>query len=109
MPSATIPALSRRTLSRLEAAEASEDNPHLACDRRISWITVLYAARGWPSPHVLATYQVLGLHPERVWPAMVERRKSQLGPYYEQFFGVDLPPRKGAASVREVTAMRQAA
>lgn len=105
------PALTRRILSRLEQAEASEPNPHLQCDYRIAWITVLYASRGYSSPHVCACYRVLGLHPARVWPAIVARRKARLGSLYEQFFGgcagvplefgqAQLPPKKPVVSVR---------
>lgn len=95
-----IPALSDRVLAHLEDAEAHEPNPHFRDDLRISWITVLNAARGAAEPHVAATYAVLGLHPSKVWPAIVARRKAQLGTLYEDFFGVSLPPKKPAQSVR---------
>lgn len=75
-----------RILSRLEVAEAREPNPHLACDYRIAWITVYFAARGDPQPDVAASYAVLGLYPQKVWPAIVARRKALLGPLYEDFY-----------------------
>lgn len=99
-----IPALARRVLARLERAEAYEVNPHLRDDYRISWITVLNAARGAAEPHVAATYAVLGLHPQKVWPAIVARRKAQLGPLYENFYGVSLPPKKPCRSEKRKTA-----
>jgi hypothetical protein len=104
-----------RILSRLVEAEAREPNPHLQTDYRIAWITVLYAWQEFSSPHVSAWYRVLGLHPERVWPAIVARRKALLGSHYEQFFGgcegessEALPPKKPAQSVR-ILPLRKAA
>ncbi len=95
-----ISAIARRVLSQLEDAERREINPHFQADIRIAWITVLGAARGELGAHRSATYAVLGLHPEKVWPAIVARRKSQLGSLYESFHGVQLPPKKPAQSVR---------
>ena len=92
--------LAERVLSQLKTAEAHESNPHFQDDIRIAWITVLRAWRGEQMPHVSATYAVLGLHPDKVWPAIVARRKWRLGSQYEEFFGVELPPKKPAASVR---------
>jgi hypothetical protein len=89
---------SRRVLRRLEQAEAREIDPHFGDDYRIAWITVLEAARGNPQPTVNATYRVLGLHPDRVWPAIIARRKALLGSYYEAFWGESLPPKKPAQS-----------
>jgi hypothetical protein len=100
------PALVRRILSRLEDAEAHEVNPHLQTDYRISWITVLRASRGELGAHRSASYAVLGLHPEKVWPAIVARRKAQLGGFYEEFFGGS--PKKPAQSVRVLPAVRVA-
>ena len=84
-------------MARLEIAELREANPHLQDDYRIAWITVLNAAQGVPEPHVAASYAVLGLHPLKVWPAIVERRKALLGPLYVD---ESLPPKKPAESVR---------
>jgi len=104
MPSARTSPLPRHILSRLEAAEARELDPHFQADYRIAWITVLRASRGERIPHVSATYAVLGLHPEKVWPAIVERRKALLGA------GVvwnEAAPKKSVESVR--VAYRRAA
>ena len=102
LPSA-LPQFSSRVLSRLERAEWHEPNPHFRDDYRIAWIAVLRAARGWAIPHVTATYAVLGLHPEKVWPAIVERRKFLLGAAYfqnqEKVLGAQLPPKKPVRSV----------
>jgi hypothetical protein len=108
--------LAERILARLEEAESHELNPHFQSDLRIAWITVLRAERGQMIPHISATYAVLGLHPERVWPAIVARRKAQCGAYYEVFYpgdsvnfvgdlsldglSQDLPPKKPVQSVR---------
>lgn len=99
MPSAPADHFSNRVLCYLERAEASEENPHHQCDMRIAWITVRLADRGHPAPHVEASIRVLGLHPEKVWPSLVARRRAQLGPHYEEFWGVDFPPKKPAQSV----------
>lgn len=93
------PALTQRILSRLERAEWHEANPHLQADYRIAWITVLCASRGELLPHVRATYAVLGLHPSKVWPAILERRKALLG---SVLWETELPPRKAVRSVREL-------
>jgi len=71
--------LAERVLVRLEAAEQKESDLWLRDDIRIAWITVLEASRGNPQPHVDATYKVLGIHPDKVWPAILERRKALLG------------------------------
>ena len=100
--------LTRRILSRLESAEENELNPHFQDDYRIAWITTLYAGRGDAMAHVLATYAVLRLHPDKVWPAIVARRKAQLGAAYERFYPPSpasvcspvLPPKKPVQSVR---------
>lgn len=99
-----IPALARRVLARIEVAEAREIDPWFRDDYRISWITVMNAARGVAEPHVAATYAVLGLHPQKVWPAIVARRKAQLGPLYEEFYGVSLPPKNPCRSEKRKTA-----
>lgn len=88
-----------RILARLFYAETHEVNPHFQDDYRIAAITVLRAARGESIPHVSATYTVLGLHPDKVWPAIVARRRALLGAEYESWWGVSLPPKKPAQSV----------
>lgn len=93
-------AIVERILSRLETAESQEPNPHFQADYRIAWITLKRADRGEKIPHVSATYAVIGLHPDKVWAAIVERRKALLGPLYEEFFGATLPPKKPVRSVR---------
>jgi len=91
--------LSRRILARLEKAEACEPNPHYRDDLRIARLTVVHAMRGDAvlcSPHVLASYEVLGLHPDRVWPA-IQARQLALG--FNDFWGVELPPKKPPQAV----------
>lgn len=92
--------LSGRVMLRLEQAEKEEINPHLRDDIRIAWITVLGAMRDEPQPHVLATYRVLGLHPDKVWPAIVARRRKNLGADYGKFFGELSSPKKPVRSER---------
>jgi len=93
--------LSTRVVTRLAEAEAQEPHPWLRDDLRIARLTVAYAANGEAtlcSPDVLASYMVLGLHPARVWPAILARRKALLGPLYEAV--LELPPKKPAQSVK---------
>jgi len=76
-----------RILSRLLQAEADPENtPHLQDDYRIARLTVAFAARGSPQPFVEASYAVLGVHPNKVWPAILKRRKSLLGAKYSLWF-----------------------
>jgi hypothetical protein len=100
VPQRGLPSLARRILFRLERAEEGESNPHFRDDYRVAWITVLRAARGESCPFVSATYTVLGLHPEKVWPAILARRRSLLGPLYDDFYGEGVPLKKPPASVR---------
>lgn len=96
--------LTRRVLARLEKAEAKEPNPHFRHDYRIAWITALRAGRGEARSHISATYAVLGLHPNKVWPAILARRKALLGASYDTFMQDGFPapssPKKPVQSVR---------
>jgi len=102
MSSASASKFVQRVLSRLERAEWHEPNPHFQDDYRIAWITVLRASRGELLPHVSAAYAVVGLHPEKIWPAILERRKALLGPLYSPELALAAraaPPKKPAQSV----------
>jgi hypothetical protein len=84
IPNAALPPgacvhLSEQVLVYLEKCERKESDPWLRDDIRIAWITTLYASRGNPQPHIDATYKVLGIHPDRVWPAICARRAALLG------------------------------
>ena len=104
MPSpAASPSLSERILSRLERAEAREPNPHFQDDYRIAWITVLRCSRGELGAHTSATYAVLGVHPSKVWPAILERRKALLGPVvWEESFPTKKPSRSACSPISEL-------
>lgn len=72
-----------RILSRMVQQQAHEENPHLKDDRQIAWLTVHYCETGEAvlcAPFVLATYGVLGIHPDQVWPKIIQRRNALLGP-----------------------------
>src|SRR5579872_3204523 len=89
------PSLTERVLARLAEAEAEELNPWLRDDLRIARLTVAYAASGEAvlcSPHELASYMVLGLHPEKVWPAIQAREKALCGPLFESGAAPKKPP-----------------
>ena len=110
-----LPLATGRILARLETAEWHESNLHYQDDYRIAWITTLRASRGESIPHVSATYAVLGLHPDKVWPAILERRKFLLGAAYralcgEEFpFSESLPPKKPVRSVKTLARREPAA
>ena len=92
--------LSERVLTRLEELETQELDPWVRDDLRISWITVLNASRGNQQPHVDATYRVLGLHPDKIWPQIVARRSAALGEWCEEFWGEHSSPKKPVQSVK---------
>jgi hypothetical protein len=87
-------------LQYLESAEQQEHDAWLRDDIRIAWITTLRASRGEPFPHVSATYTVLGVHPDQVWPRIEARRRAMLGADYDKFFGGNSSPRKPVQSVK---------
>lgn len=87
--------LNRRILSRLSQAQAEEPNPWLRDDLQIASLIVAHAARGDAvlcSPDVLASYEVLGLHPKKVWPA-IQARHEALGDISEAPAVPKKPPR----------------
>lgn len=87
--------LTERVLVRLEQAEKKEQDEHLKTDVRIAWVTTLYASRGNPQPHIDASFKVLGLHPDKVWPSIVAKRKAQLGSEYSLWYEANDSPRLG--------------
>lgn len=92
--------MSGRVISRLVQAEACEYDPHFRDDLRIARLAVHYAATGEASicgPHVLASYMVLGLHPQKVWPKILARRNA-LG--FEEVSGAAPVPKKPPQSVK---------
>lgn len=91
------PKISGRILARLIEAEWQTTDAWVRDDCRIAYLTVLYASRGDRSPHVTGTYKVLGLHPDKIYGAIIERRKAQLGRFYELW---NLPPKKPVESYR---------
>ena len=68
-------------LAFLAQQEDLEPNAWFRDDIRIAWITTLWAAPGYAHPHVDACYAVLGLHPDKVYPAILARRAGLLGPH----------------------------
>jgi len=81
--------LSRRILARLLDAESEELNPDYRTDYRLARVTVAYAASGeyeLCGPYVAASYMLLGLHPDKVWPEIVARRKAQLAGDYSIWY-----------------------
>lgn len=72
-----------RVLVYLAKEEIKECDPWMRDDRRIAWLIVRFCQTGEAvecTPHVLATYRVLGCHPDQVWPRIMARRAALLGP-----------------------------
>ncbi len=67
---------SDRILIRLVDAESRETDPWLRDDIRIARVTVGFARRGSPIPHIEASYAVLGVHPDQIWPRILARREA---------------------------------
>ena len=90
-------------LDYLAWAESAEADVWLRDDIRIAWITVSFAAQGYEQPHIAATYQVLGLHPSKVYAAISERRKAILGPEFVAHESAldSLPPKKPVSSSQD--------
>jgi hypothetical protein len=74
-----------RVLAALVRAEAHEPDVWLRDDIRQAFIAVSLAGQGDPQPVVTASYRMYGLHPDKVWPAIVARRKALLGNEYAKF------------------------
>jgi len=71
-----------RILARLVSAEAHEPNAHLKDDYRQAQVALLLAEKGSAAPFVESSYICYGLHPDRVFDAMVRHREALLGPFY---------------------------
>ena len=91
--------LADRVVVYLVKAETSESDAWYRDDYRIARVTVGLAHRGSPIPHVEASYRVLGLHPEKVWPSILRNRELILGALYEQVSGGKIPPKKPSSGV----------
>ena len=98
--------LAERVLARLIQLEAHEPDVSLRDDIRQSFITLTLAMRGNTMPFVVASYQMYGLHPDKVWPAILARRSALLGaagevaPIESQDLSGSIPPKKSVHSVR---------
>jgi hypothetical protein len=89
MPAFEAPALHDRVGTRLLDARDQEPEPWFNDDYQIAFLTVRYAqGEGvkFCTPHVLATVEVLGCHPDQVWPRIVARRKAKLGRFYSAWY-----------------------
>lgn len=104
--------LSEEVIEYLFSAKCAEEDVWLRDDIAIAIRTVVLAEEGVEHPDVCATYEVLGLHPNQVWPAIQARRRALLGDdLYEAFYGetATAPPKKPSQSVLPQKAKEQAA
>jgi hypothetical protein len=93
-------AQSARILSYLASAEQDEEDVWLRDDIRIAWITVLYAANERPTPWEWAFNRVVGGHPSKVIPILVERRQKHAE--------LALPPRKPVTETSTLSLAKKA-
>jgi len=89
-----------RVLLRLSQAREQEEHPHLIDDLVVAWLTVCFASKGSPMPHVDASYRMFSCHPDFVFPRLTSWRKAHLGTEYTRWFdeagnprpsGLDIP------------------
>ena len=104
--------LSERVLARLIQSEAHEALPYFKDDYRQAFITVNLAAKGNTEPFVVASYTMYGIHPDKVWPQIIAKRKVLLGREYPDFFdasGMSKPdvPKKESVNVMAVSSERK--
>lgn len=71
--------LSERVLARLIQLEAHEPLPYFKDDYRQAFITVTLAARGNSMPFVVASYQMYGVHPDKLYEKVLARREALMG------------------------------
>ena len=75
-----------RILDRLWEAERSEPDIHLRSDYRQAFICVSLASRGEAQPFVTSSYTMYGIHPDKVWPHIIAKRKAKLGEEFADWF-----------------------
>jgi hypothetical protein len=75
-----------RLLARLVQAEAHEDNLFYKQDYRQAAIVVSLADRGNPEPFVASSYACYGIHPDKLWPKLLAKRRAALGPEYSRWY-----------------------
>lgn len=68
-------------------ARDAEEQAWFRDDYQIALRTCLNLGKGYPNPFVLACRETLGLHPDKVWPAMIARKRWLLGTTFRE--GVD--------------------
>lgn len=105
-----------RIIKYLLRAQSKEPDAHLRDDYHMARMIVAKAAQGEKHPFRDACLEYLGLMPDKVWPAIVARRKAQLGNCYalfydendlrrrgdlENFLSSGLPKKKPSGSVRK--------
>lgn len=88
-----------RALARLVCAEAHEPDVWERENYRQAFITVSLAAKGSPEPFVEASYRMYGLHPDKLWPAIVARRAWVLGERDTNSYNADSSERSATGIV----------
>jgi hypothetical protein len=78
--------LHERIMARLIQAEAHETDIWLRQDYRQAFICVSLAAKGNTEPFVVASYQVYGIHPDKVWPKILWNRQARLGREFPNWY-----------------------
>jgi hypothetical protein len=78
--------LHERIMARLIQAEAHETDIWLRQDYRQAFICVSLAAKGNTEPFLVSSYQVYGIHPDKVWPKILWNRAAKLGREFSEWW-----------------------
>jgi hypothetical protein len=78
--------LHERIMARLIQAEAHETDIWLRQDYRQAFICVSLAAKGNTEPFLVSSYQVYGIHPDKVWPKILWNRQAKLAREYKDWY-----------------------
>jgi hypothetical protein len=101
-----------RILDRLQKAELSEPNIWYRQDYRQAFICVSLARRCEPQPFITSSYRIYGLHPSKVWPMIMAKRKARLGKEFADWYDQagnwkpDIPGKKPAVYIPDEQADR---
>lgn len=92
-----------RVLARLVQAEAHEPDVWERENYRQSAMVVSLARRGNTEPFTVSSYQMYGVHPDKLHAKIVARRKADLGKEYSRWYDENDNLKKEAACPNQTT------
>jgi hypothetical protein len=104
--------LVERIMARLIQAEAHETDIWYRQDYRQAFICVSLASKGNTEPFMVSSYQVYGLHPDKVWPAILHNRQARLAKEFPDWYDAagnmrpDVPKKPSVPSPTQEAAER---